>query len=325
MSDLTTSTDIDTFMGSANNAAVLPGLNLPTGSPVTPPALTGRAQTQVDNGFVRPIVVNPDGTYALLDQDTIFICMANTGSGVTKGQAVYINGINANTKPNVGLAKADAIATAYCLGFALDTVADGAALRVLTIGRLSAVTTPVGVTAGRLFLSDSVAGSYGNTAPTAAGSFSCSLGYCRVADSSGVTGSIESRATTPVANLPGTIRAMINGNGSVPSAGTVAVIEVPYDCTIVASKITSDVQGSAAVDIRRLAAASFPGTAPGTAGMGASIVASAPPTLSSQQAVQDVTLTGWTVTLSKGDWLQFSLTSAGTLFWVQVSLDIVRR
>ena len=336
MSDLTTSTDIDTFMGSANNAAVLPGLNLPAGAAVIPPASTGRAQAQDDNGFVRPTMVNPDGSYALLDQDTIFICMANTGSGVTKGQAVYVNGVNANTKPNVGLAKADAIATAYCLGFALDTVADGAALRVLTIGRLSAVTTPVGVTTGRLFLSDSVAGSYSNTAPTLPTSFSCSLGYCRVADSSGVTGSIEARATTPVPNVGGILRAIFNGLGTVPLISSngqayVGLIKAPYDCTINSAALTCDnPTGTASVDVRAMLAANYPANAP--AGSFPTTILTAPLVLTAS-ASQSVQLTpgfvssgpGANGNLSKGDWLQFYLNGVTNLFKLDVLLSVTKR
>ena len=325
MTDLTVTSDIDAFLASANNAAILPGLNLPAGAAVTPPAATGRSQTQIDNGFVRPTLVNPDGTYTLLDQDTIFICMANTGSGVTKGQVVYINGVNANGKPNVGLAKADNIAASYALGFALDSVADGAALRVLTIGRLDALTTPVGVAAGRVFLSDATAGSYSNTAPTAPGSFSCSLGYVRIADSSGVTGKLEARATTPVPNLAGALQANFNGQGLTPNTGVTTPLEVPYDCTILAWSIFADQAGSTSCDIWRIpqTGGAYPAYPPTIAN---SICSAAIPTLSSGQAVRSASLGAWTsVTLSKGDLLWFVSGVSTSVTWFQLSLEVVRR
>lgn len=104
----------------------------------------------------------------------------------------------------------------------------------------------------------------------------------------------------------------IDGGGSVPTLGTKGFTEVACDSTIIRSTILADQSGSCVVTIQKSSYAGFPPSA--------SIVASAPPTLSGAQKAQDTTLSGWTTALTNGDILAWVLTSATTVTRIQVFL-----
>jgi hypothetical protein len=106
---------------------------------------------------------------------------------------------------------------------------------------------------------------------------------------------------------------VIDGGGSAITTGTKVDVEVPYAMTISAARLVADQTGSIVVDVLKAPYATFPGSA-------ASICASAKPTLSSAQTEQDTTLTGWTKTLARGDWLRISVSSATTVQRVTLSL-----
>lgn len=109
---------------------------------------------------------------------------------------------------------------------------------------------------------------------------------------------------------------IMDGSGSVITTGDKGIVEIPFACTITAVRLLADVSGSIVVDIKKAAYASLPPSS--------SICASAKPTLSSAQKSQDTTLTGWTTSVSAGDWLLFHVDSASTLTRVSVSLSLLR-
>lgn len=114
-----------------------------------------------------------------------------------------------------------------------------------------------------------------------------------------------------------TLTFTIDGGGNVPATGTPkGYIEIPCNCTIVRSTLMADQSGSAVLSI---VSASFVGFPPS-----ASIVASAPPTLSTQQASQDTTLVGWTVNQTAGNILGIGLTSITTCTRLTLSLLCTR-
>ncbi len=120
----------------------------------------------------------------------------------------------------------------------------------------------------------------------------------------------------PVAQASG-IPVNIGDGVFVISTGVKGEVEIPFACTVTAWRLVADVSGSIVIDVKK---------ASGYAGLPtfASIAASAKPTLSSAQKNQDTTLTGWTVALAQGDWLQFNVESASTVKLVSLSLTIVR-
>ena len=72
------------------------------------------------------------------------------------------------------------------------------------------------------------------------------------------------------------------------------------------------------IDIWKDTFANYPPT------VGDTIVASAKPTLSSENKSEDTTLTGWTTTLSKGDILYFNIDSSSTVTYVQLTLQVTK-
>lgn len=92
-------------------------------------------------------------------------------------------------------------------------------------------------------------------------------------------------------------------------------IYIPEDCTIVGVEVlTQGGTGSCLVGIWKTAYGSYPPTSAN------SIVAGAPPTISSGIKYQDTTLTGWTTACSAGDTLLINLTSSSVFTNVMVVL-----
>ena len=87
------------------------------------------------------------------------------------------------------------------------------------------------------------------------------------------------------ASRSGSISYVIDGGGSVLTTGVKGQVSVPANCTITGWVITSDVSGSAVVDVLRGTYAAFPTVS--------SIAGTAKPTLSSAQKNQNTTLSGW--------------------------------
>ena len=111
---------------------------------------------------------------------------------------------------------------------------------------------------------------------------------------------------------------IIDGGGSAITTGVKGYIEIPFGGTIVSNRLLADQSGSIVVDIWKDTYANAPPTVADT------ITASAKPTLSSAQKSQDTTLTGWTTSVTAGDWLGFNVDSATTVTRVTLSL-VIRR
>ena len=174
---------------------------------------------------------------------------------------------------------------------------------------------------------------YANSATVAAisGGLQNSLNtlFSTYANSATVAAISAGLQTQETASKTGVLRSTFNGNGNVPGVGAVGVMEVPFACTIQQVSLTSDVPGTATVDIRSCTYANFTITPPATLTSSSSIVGLGnTPTLGSVgNPLQATTLspTGWTLTsFNKGDWLQFYLNGATLLSWLQVSLKVTR-
>jgi len=125
------------------------------------------------------------------------------------------------------------------------------------------------------------------------------------------------------------IEFVIDGGGSALTtstcsftSGQLCVLEVPFACTITAARLFADQTGSVVIEIAKTTYSSYaPGTHPVS---GDKITSSTPPTISSAAKAQDTTLTSWTTSVSAGDVLGFSVTSATTITRVTVSLTCVK-
>lgn len=115
-----------------------------------------------------------------LGQENIVRVRNTTGSTITNGQAVYINGSLGAALPTVALAQADALATSRTIGLATHDIENNTTGYVCTLGLVNNLDTS-GFSAGDvLYLSTSTAGGLVNTRPTTG--FAAVVGYCTVSN-----------------------------------------------------------------------------------------------------------------------------------------------
>ncbi|MHA1737415.1 MAG: LamG domain-containing protein [Candidatus Heimdallarchaeota archaeon] len=114
------------------------------------------------------------------------------------------------------------------------------------------------------------------------------------------------------------IEFLIDGAGSVISTGISGWLEVPFNCTITASRLTADQSGSIKVDIWKDTYANYPPVNADT------ITGANESEIVSGVKDEDETLTGWTTSLSAGDFLYFNVDSVSTIEKCLVSLTVTR-
>jgi hypothetical protein len=102
----------------------------------------------------------------------------------------------------------------------------------------------------------------------------------------------------------GSFGVTVDGVTSVIQVGQTGFVVMPYAGTITGWSITTNASGSIQFDVWK-AAGAIPVLAD-------SIVASAPPTLTTAQFVTSTTLTGWTTTFAAGDVFGFYVNSVSS-------------
>ena len=112
---------------------------------------------------------------------------------------------------------------------------------------------------------------------------------------------------------------VIDGGGSVITAGVKGHLPVPFGCTIDRVTLTADQPGSIQVDIWKSSYAGFP---PADAN---SITGGHEPKITADSKSEDTTLTGWSKSLDDGDILAFNVDSAVTITRVTVNLHVRKR
>lgn len=229
---------------------------------------------------------------------TNYISQTITGStatitGTDGGGTVYIPSTNTNP---VAISSASAASSGLTSGFSVtvDNHGTGTATWTPTGSTINGASSfAIGSGTGCTFWSDGT-------------NFQLSYGGC---------------SALPIAssNLPPnvtyrTIGVTIDGNGTTPGTGVKGYFRVPFSGTITGYALTSDVSGSAVIDIWKVNNA-IPTIVD-------TIDASALPTLSSQQYVNSTTLTGWTTSVSAGDVFGYNLNSASTVTRLTLELYV---
>lgn len=120
-------------------------------------------------------------------------------------------------------------------------------------------------------------------------------------------------------DLTQTLSIVFFQNGSTLTTGVKHDFEVPFDCLILGWTILADASGSIVIDVWKDTYANYPPTVADT------IAGSEKPTLSSATKNQDLTLTTWTLPLSRGDILRFNIDSVATVTRVTLSIRVIRR
>ena len=118
--------------------------------------------------------------------------------------------------------------------------------------------------------------------------------------------------------LASTILYTIDGGGSAITTGIKGDLVVDFNCIVNSATLLADQSGSIVVDIWKNTYLNYP---PVDAD---SITASTPPTLSGAIKSQDITLAGWTPTITAGDILRYNVDSVATVERVLVALKVTR-
>lgn len=163
------------------------------------PSISG-VRTYIDNdvGFSRMRTVDETGATMTIKRDIYFICKNTTGSTISRGSAVYVNGADlASNKPTIDLAKADQQSTSNVIGLAFEDIQNGNFGRIMQNGRIENINTTALISGSGFYLSDSVAGAITSTQPNLLSSYTVRLGSCVI---SNVVGSLQLRVTTPIQN-----------------------------------------------------------------------------------------------------------------------------
>ena len=110
---------------------------------------------------------------------------------------------------------------------------------------------------------------------------------------------------------------MFDGVGIVLTPGLTVDLLVPFDATITSWAILGDQTGSIEFSITKTTYSSFP--------TASSIVASAPPVITTAQKATSSTLTGWTTEISAGDILSVSISSVTNFIRASLFLGLLRQ
>ncbi|MGL4226261.1 MAG: capsid cement protein, partial [Rickettsia sp.] len=106
-----------------------------------------------------------NGVTLQVGQENHIRAVNNTGSAITNGQIVYINGVQGN-RPTIALAQANAISTSQIIGVATQDIADNNSGYVTTMGIVRGINT-TGFSGGDvLYLSPSTPGLLTNVVPS---------------------------------------------------------------------------------------------------------------------------------------------------------------
>jgi len=111
---------------------------------------------------------------------------------------------------------------------------------------------------------------------------------------------------------------VIDGGGAEITTGEKGNLEIPFACTITRCTLLGNQSGSVECDIWMDTYANFPPT------IADSIVASAPPTISSSTKSQDSTLTGWTVAVPAGSTMRFVVNSVTAIQILTIALTVTK-
>ncbi len=130
---------------------------------------------------------------------------------------------------------------------------------------------------------------------------------------------MSAAANASITGIDRALEIVVDGGGASLQTGLLGLnIEVPYNCTIVGNRVYGNAAGSIVFDIWKDTYANYPPTVADT------ICAAAKPTLSAVAKSQDLTLTGWTTTLSQGDILRVNIDSVSGLTSATLTLLLHR-
>lgn len=134
---------------------------------------------------------NESDIFMQIGQEIWMRCRNTTGSTITNGQAVYVNGTSAGL-PTIALAQANSASTTVCAGLTTHSIENNTIGYVTVIGTVRGLDTSA-LSTGNVFLSSTVAGGLTNTSPTSP-NYRYRIGFVTVVNVS--VGTIQVTPTT---------------------------------------------------------------------------------------------------------------------------------
>lgn len=114
----------------------------------------------------------------------------------------------------------------------------------------------------------------------------------------------------------GAIGATFDGGGAVLVPGVFTDVLVPFNCTITSATVLADQTGSIVLSVLADPYASFPPTT--------DIAPTTPPTISADDKSQDVSLSGWTTSISAGTVVRLGIVSCTSIERATLTLGITK-
>ncbi|MCK9371289.1 tail fiber domain-containing protein, partial [Candidatus Dojkabacteria bacterium] len=136
------------------------------------------------SGIARLEMQTSTGAVLALFRDSVTTIRNETGSTITKGSVVYINGANGTTS-TVALAQSNSAATSADIGIALANISNNAFGTVQREGLITGIDTLAFTAGDTLWLSSTVAGGLTNTEPSAP-NFGMKIGTVVLSSASGI-------------------------------------------------------------------------------------------------------------------------------------------
>jgi hypothetical protein len=201
-------------------------------NPAAPAAGTVRFHATTANGLTRFEQDNEAATNLVLGRDNVVIAKNTSGSIIAAGTPVYVTGATGNV-PNIGLAKADVVATLPAIGVALDSIGINAFGQVMGAGIITSINTSAYAVGAPLYVSATTAGALTDTRPVSP-NLAQRIGSVLVSGVGNGTievvtapfvGGLES-GTTAGFTIAGALNA--KGNSTLGDAGTDTLDVYPY-------------------------------------------------------------------------------------------------
>jgi len=168
----------------------------------------------------------------------------DNGSAISKGQVVYINGIN-GTVPTVALARANSASTMPAFGLALNDANDQAEVQIITFGNLTDYnTTTYSLSLGdTVYVSEATAGALTNTAPSGESNLIQNIGkVVRAHSSAGIikVGGAGRSAATPNLNQDKIFLGNSSNQAVSTALSSIALTSFNNDLTFPVTSVNSD-------------------------------------------------------------------------------------
>jgi len=154
-----------------------------------------------------------------IGKQVVFRAYNQTGSTITVGQVVYVNGTYIGQYPTIALAQSNSLSTSVVIGITSESISNNAQGYVTISGIVNGVNTSSYSAGTNLFLSATTPGALTSTAPSNP-NYSVQVGVCISSNTSGSLLVVPEYLSVPAANVVGTLSNSQLANSAITINGT---------------------------------------------------------------------------------------------------------